>query len=152
MQSSCRRQGLTKDYSYVAVGFMVLAIAAVGQILMYLLAHNGVFSGLLMAVGLLGFLICSTVHTIKQLIGIRIEANEAYNANKAKDQFLANMSHEIRTPLNGILALLIWETDSERLKEEKERLSDIYKCTCALGEKARDKYLEKHEVDAIMKV
>ena len=48
--------------------------------------------------------------------------------------------------------LLIWGTDSERLKEEKERLSDIYKCTCALGEKARDKYLEKHEVDAIMKV
>lgn len=113
-------QGLTKEYSYVAVGFMVLAIAAVGQILMYLLAHNGVFSGLLMAVGLLGFLICAAVHTIKQLIGIRIEANEANNANKAKDQFLANMSHEIRTPLNGILGMdemIIRDTRDSRVKK-----------------------------------
>ena len=98
-------KGLTKEYEYVAVGFIVLAIAAVGQILTYQFAHNGVFSGLMMAIGLLGFLICATIHTIKQLIGIRLEANEAMHANVAKDQFLANMSHEIRTPLNGILGL-----------------------------------------------
>ena len=97
--------GYTKEYEYVAVGFVVLAMAAVGQILAYIFAHNGVFSGLLMAIGLLGFLICATIHTIKQLIGIRVTANEAMHASKAKDQFLANMSHEIRTPLNGILGM-----------------------------------------------
>ena len=50
-------------------------------------------------------MICSIIHTIKQLIGIRLEANELVHINKAKDDFLANMSHEIRTPLNGILGM-----------------------------------------------
>ena len=40
------------------------------QILMFQFAHNGVFSGLFMAVGLFGFLIFSIIHTIKQIIGI----------------------------------------------------------------------------------
>ncbi len=113
-------QGLTKEYEYVAVGFIVLAIAAIGQILTYQFAHNGVFSGLMMAFGLLGFLICATIHTIKQLIGIRLEANEAMHANVAKDQFLANMSHEIRTPLNGILGMdemIIRETKQSSVKK-----------------------------------
>ena len=98
-------KGYAKEYRYVAVGFLVLAMASVGQILSYLFAHNGVFSGFLMSLGLLGFLICASIHTIKQLIGIRLEASEAMHASKAKDEFLANMSHEIRTPLNGILGM-----------------------------------------------
>ena len=106
---------LTKSYEYVAVGFIVLALAAVGQIMIYVFAHNGVFSGLLMSVGLLGFLICAAIHTIKQLIGIRVTANEAMHASKAKDQFLANMSHEIRTPLNGILGM-----DEMIIRESRE--------------------------------
>jgi len=48
--------------------------------------------------------------------------------------------------------LLIWGEDSTAVKAEKERLENIYKCICAVGENARDKYLEKHEVDAVMKV
>ncbi len=113
-------RGLTKAYEYVAVGFGVLAIAAIGQIMTYIFAHNGVFSGLLMAIGLLGFLMCATVHTIKQIIGIRIEANEAMHASKAKGEFLANMSHEIRTPLNGILGMdemIIRETRQSSIKK-----------------------------------
>ncbi len=113
-------KGLTKEYEYVAAGFVVLAMAAVGQIFAYLFAHNGVFSGLLMAIGLLGFLICAAIHTIKQLIGIRLEANEAMHASEAKGQFLANMSHEIRTPLNGILGMdemIIRETRQSSIKK-----------------------------------
>ena len=92
-------------YIYIAVGFIVLAIAAVFQITVFMFAHNGVFSGLFMSLGLMGFLICAMLHTIRQLIHIRLEANTARNASKAKDDFLANMSHEIRTPLNGILGM-----------------------------------------------
>ncbi len=113
-------RGYAGEYRYVAVGFLVLAMAAVGQILSYLFAHNGVFSGFLMSLGLLGFLICASIHTIKQLIGIRIEANEAMHASKAKDEFLANMSHEIRTPLNGILGM-----DEMIIRDAKD--SDIRK-------------------------
>ena len=34
---------------------------------------------------------------------MRIEAEKAENANKAKTNFLNNMSHDIRTPMNVIL-------------------------------------------------
>ena len=114
------RRNLTKDYAYVAVGFAVLAFAGIGQIFYYIFAHNGVFSGLMMSIGLLGFLICAAIHTIKQLIGIRLSANEAMHASMAKDQFLANMSHEIRTPLNGILGMdemIIRESRESRIKQ-----------------------------------
>ena len=99
------KKHLLSSYIFVAVGFAVLAAAAVVQIVAYQFAHNGVFSGLFMALGLFGFMICAIIHTIKQLIGIRLEANEMKVISKAKDEFLANMSHEIRTPLNGILGM-----------------------------------------------
>lgn len=108
------------SYKLVAVGFAALAVAAVVQIVVYQYAHNGVFSGLFMAVGLFIFMICSIIHTIKQLIRIRLEANELVYLNKTKDDFLANMSHEIRTPLNGILGMdemIIRESRESRIKQ-----------------------------------
>ena len=68
------RREKIKSYIFVAVGFAVLAISAVIQIFVYQFAHNGVFSGLFMAFGLFGFMICSIIHTIKQLIGIKSES------------------------------------------------------------------------------
>ena len=108
------------SYRFVAAGFAILATTAVIQIGVYLFAHNGVFSGLFMAFGLFGFMICAIIHTIKQLISIRIEANEVMHISKAKDDFLANMSHEIRTPLNGILGMdemIIRDTKESRIRQ-----------------------------------
>ena len=99
------KKHLLKTYKFVAAGFGVLAVAAVVQIFVYQFSHNGIFSGLFMAFGLFGFMICSIIHTIKQLISVRVESNELIHISKAKDDFLANMSHEIRTPLNGILGM-----------------------------------------------
>ncbi len=48
--------------------------------------------------------------------------------------------------------LLIWGTDSDKIRTAKEKLAGEYKCTCVVGSKARDKFLEKHEVDAVMQV
>ncbi len=93
------------SYSFIAVGFLFMAVAAIFQISVFIFAHNGVFSGFFMSIGLMCFLICAMIHTVRQLINIRLEANTARNASKAKDDFLANMSHEIRTPLNGILGM-----------------------------------------------
>ncbi len=114
------RKHMLFSYRFVAAGFVILAISATIQIFAYAFAHNGVFSGLFMALGLFGFMICSIIHTIKQLIGIRIEANELQHINKAKDDFLANMSHEIRTPLNGILGMdemIIRDTKESRIRD-----------------------------------
>jgi CheY-like chemotaxis protein/nitrogen-specific signal transduction histidine kinase len=60
------------------------------------------------------------VHTIKQVITIRLDADSAVSANQFKDEFLANMSHEIRTPLNGILGMndmIIRDTKEEQTKK-----------------------------------
>ena len=114
------RKHLLYSYRFVAGGFVLLAFSAIIQIFAYAFAHNGVFSGLFMALGLFGFMICSIIHTIKQLIGIRLEANELMHINKAKDDFLANMSHEIRTPLNGILGMdemIIRDTKESRIRD-----------------------------------
>ncbi|MCR5476410.1 MAG: response regulator [Lachnospiraceae bacterium] len=114
------RKGLLGSYRAVAVGFSLLAVAAVIQILVYQFAHNGVFSGLFMAFGLFGFMICAIIHTIKQLIAIRLQANELMHKSRAKDDFLANMSHEIRTPLNGILGMdemIIRDTRENRVRQ-----------------------------------
>ncbi|MCR5503575.1 MAG: response regulator [Lachnospiraceae bacterium] len=114
------RKHLLYSYRFVAIGFVLLAVSAIIQIFVYAFAHNGVFSGLFMALGLFGFMICSIIHTIKQLIGIRLEANELMHINRAKDDFLANMSHEIRTPLNGILGMdemIIRDTRESRIRD-----------------------------------
>jgi hypothetical protein len=46
--------------------------------------------------------------------------------------------------------VLLWGNDASALRAEKERLDGIYRCVCASGEKGRDKYLEKHDPDAVM--
>ncbi len=115
------RKKLAKSYRMVIVGFFILALAAIIQIVTFLWFRNGVFSGAIMAFGLFGFLLCSILHTIKQLIGIRVEANEIAHISKAKDDFLANMSHEIRTPLNGILGM-----DEMILRDTKEAKTRRY--------------------------
>ena len=115
------KRHLIYSYRLVAAGFAVLAFSAVLQIFFYIFSHDGVFSGVYMAFGLFGFLICAVIHTIKQLIGIRLEANELMHINKSKDEFLANMSHEIRTPLNGILGM-----DEMILRDTKERSTKKY--------------------------
>ena len=48
--------------------------------------------------------------------------------------------------------MLIWGDDSDRLKTEKERLDGIYKCVCVVGEKAKDKYMEKHDPAGVMHI
>ena len=109
------KKHLVHEYKCVAIGFVMIACAAIIQIAAYQFAHNGIFSGSIMALGLFGFMICSIIHTIKQLIGIRLESNEIKHISKAKDDFLANMSHEIRTPLNGIMGM-----DEMILRDTKE--------------------------------
>ena len=114
------KRGNAFSYRFVIYGFVVFAFSAVVQMGMFLFAHNGVFSGLFMSIGLFGFIICAMIHTIKQLIGIRVEANEFQHVAKAKDDFLANMSHEIRTPLNGILGMdemILRDTKESRIRD-----------------------------------
>ena len=109
-----------RSYIFIAIGFVLIGVSATVQIMLYIFVHNGVFSGLFMAVGLFGFLIFAIIHTIKQIVRFKTDAIDAMHANKAKDDFLANMSHEIRTPLNGILGMdemILRDTHEDSVKK-----------------------------------
>ena len=47
---------------------------------------------------------------------------------------------------------LIWGDDPDKIKEAKAKIDGIYKCACAVGEKAMKKYMEKHNPDTVMHI
>jgi hypothetical protein len=51
---------------------------------------------------------------------LKVTADAARSANKAKTAFLANMSHELRTPLNGMLGMAEMICDSAKSTHERE--------------------------------
>ncbi|RKM61369.1 hybrid sensor histidine kinase/response regulator [Butyrivibrio sp. CB08] len=71
---------------------------------------------------------------------------------QALKDYLPKGKQIVRDKEEGMPVILIWGEDSDKLKAEKEKLTTVYKCVCAVGDKARDKYLEKHEVQAVMHV
>ena len=89
--------------------------------------------GLLLA-GILFVFLMGRVHTQKRLTKIasqkaeemKILAEKAETANKAKSLFLANMSHDIRTPINGIVGLLKIDEnhfdDTELIRANHEKM------------------------------
>ncbi len=103
----------------IAVGFCIFAMLCVAEIIhVNLPVHNN--DGILIAVGLLLFLIVAITYEILRISELRAETIEARKANQAKTTFLANMSHEIRTPINAILGmdeLILREDTDDRVKE-----------------------------------
>ena len=111
--------GRIKDYLLVALGILGVCLSAVVQIIMYFKWTNQ-FSGAVIAVAMVFVLIISFINTMKDILGIEKEKQEAVLSNQAKGKFLANMSHEIRTPINAILgmdSMILRECEDETIKE-----------------------------------
>ena len=108
------RNGHIKEYSLVAIGVLGVCIGASIQILLYF-QRSKVFNGVILAVGLIFLLLLSVINTIREILRMENEKQQAISASKAKARFLANMSHEIRTPINAVLGM-----DAMILRESKE--------------------------------
>lgn len=108
------RRGLIQEYPFVAVGMFCVCIAAFIQIIIYF-QRNDLFNGVILAVGLILLLLFSTISTIREIMVMDWEKQQALQASESKGRFLANMSHEIRTPIHAVLGM-----DAMILRESRE--------------------------------
>lgn len=113
------RKGYIKEYQLVAVGIFGACAAAGVQIVMYFQRSN-VFNGVIMTLGLNFLLVVAIVNTIREILDMEGEKQQAISASQAKARFLAHMSHEIRTPINAVLgmnAMILRESREDAIKE-----------------------------------
>ncbi len=108
-----------REYTFVAIGIFSACLAAVFQIFFYFQRSN-LFNGVILALGLIVLLLCSTINTIQEIVMMDREKQQAMSASEAKGRFLANMSHEIRTPIHAVLGMdemILRESGEEKIRE-----------------------------------
>lgn len=108
-----------REYTFVAIGIFGACLAAVFQIVFYFQRSN-LFNGVILALGLIILLLCSTINTIQEIVMMDREKQQAMSASEAKGRFLANMSHEIRTPIHAVLGMdemILRESGEEKIRE-----------------------------------
>lgn len=113
------RRGLIQEYPFVAVGMFCVCIASFIQIIIYF-QRNNLFNGVILAVGLIFLLLFSAISTVREIMVMDREKQQALQASESKGRFLANMSHEIRTPIHAVLgmdAMILRESREPQIKE-----------------------------------
>ena len=113
--------GKVREYPLVAFGMFVIMMSAVIQMLMYRAMGDTPFNGSAIAAGLLFMIVITLIDTIKSILEIEKEKQQAVALSESKARFLANMSHEIRTPINAIIGM-----DELILNESKEATTIEY--------------------------
>ena len=101
-----------------AVMFAALLLYFV-LIVMYF-QRTSLFTGVTLALGLICLLVFSVINTVREILYMEREKQQALSASEAKGRFLANMSHEIRTPINAVLgmdAIILRESKESRIRE-----------------------------------
>ena len=112
-------KGYTREYIFVAVGMLGVCVAAFIQIIIYFHRRN-LFNGVIIAVGLIFLLVFSSISTIRDIMYMDREKQQALSESESKGRFLANMSHEIRTPINAVLgmnAMIMRESTEDQIRE-----------------------------------
>lgn len=94
--------GYIKEYLWVGIGFIILFLATVDEIIR-IMQHTSGRGGLVFGTAVI--FIMAIVKTGQDLLQIEGEKQKAILERDAKTKFLANMSHEIRTPINAILGM-----------------------------------------------
>jgi hypothetical protein len=68
-------------------------------------------------------------------------------------KYIPEKLQSVKAPASEELpVMLLWGTDPDRLREEKERLQGTYSCVCVVGSKAMEKYLSGHSPSGVIRV
>ena len=94
-----------KDYMFSALSVSVLCVAGVIQVFLYITKPAAAYTGIVIASALFIMMVVALIGTLRDMLQITRDRDEAIYASKSKGQFLANMSHEIRTPINAVLGM-----------------------------------------------
>ncbi|MBE5940312.1 MAG: response regulator [Lachnospiraceae bacterium] len=111
--------GQIKEYKLIAVSIAMVAVLSMVQLVIYFTWTNQ-FTGSFIAIGLVVVLINAFINTMRDILKMEKEKQQAVLSSEAKGKFLANMSHEIRTPINAVLgmdAMILRESTEENIKE-----------------------------------
>lgn len=126
--------GYIGQYKLVAIGIFGACLAAAMQLVLYFTRIAG-NSGVMLAGGMIFLLAISTINTMKDILNIEKEKQQAVFANESKAQFLANMSHEIRTPINAVLGMdeiILRESTEPQIQEYAADIHNAGKSLLAL--------------------
>lgn len=111
--------GHIREYRLIAIGIAIAVAMSVVQLVIYF-KWTSQFSGSFIAIGLVVVLVIAFVNTMRDILKMEKEKQQAVLSSEAKGKFLANMSHEIRTPINAVLgmdAMILRESTEENIKE-----------------------------------
>lgn len=97
-------KGRLREYLLVGLGFLMMIVFGIAQIIVMLLVKDN-HGALLLLLSLYIMLLMGTISMLSKIRIMQQQATYAKHANELKSSFLANMSHEIRTPVNAIMGM-----------------------------------------------
>lgn len=128
-----------RDLKAMAFGLMLLVPFSLAEILKQYWQKDYKSTGTLFAFAIASFLSIQVYDSIKGLMKLQREKEEAVKESWDKSIFLANVSHEIRTPMNAIMSMSELLSQSETLNDtEWDYVNTIYSASRNLLEIIND--------------
>ncbi|MCR4684872.1 MAG: response regulator [Lachnospiraceae bacterium] len=128
-----------KDVRGLFFGLLILVPFALAEILKQYWNKDYKSTGTLFAFAIAAFLAIQVYDSVRGLLELQREKEEAVKESWDKSIFLANMSHEIRTPMNAIMSMSELLSESETLNDtEWDYVNTIYSASRNLLEIIND--------------
>ncbi len=128
-----------KDVKYMFWGLAILVPFSLAEIVKQYWNKDYKNTGTLFAFAIALFLVIQAFDSIRGLLKLQAEKEQAIKENWDKSIFLANMSHEIRTPMNAIMSMSELLSESETLGDtEWDYVNTIYSASKNLLEIIND--------------
>lgn len=128
------KTGHVKEYREVSIGLLGLVVA--GFIELYLTyQNNSQYNGIALCLALVFLLLMACVKSIRDMLAVEQEKQNALAASESKAKFLASMSHEIRTPINSIIGMnemILRENQDAAVEEYAQQIQSSSKMLLGL--------------------